>query len=486
MKKFLVILILILGFQIKISAATNYESLTIAQLMFEIKNDIPEEASLYYNQLTNNQKMHYNGIIDSYLEGNLECDYSYIEARGTISQIEQQLADINKAYEAFLYEHKEFFFIGTHSTSSYKTIEPTHVDVEYKLNIAMAEDYYLHFEVEEISNRVIDTDKVKSHFVEILNKRDQVYANVSALSNDYQKIKYIHDYLILNNQYHKTNSLSHTPSGALVSTETPVCEAYSEAFQMLAHHNNLIVTYATGIAFNGTNTEEHAWNHVKIGTHWYLIDVTWDDPLGMSEDYIGEDYFLVPKLSTSVRQYDEDTIVPTPFTTEKYGSKPVYNITISITKPDGTVREEQQSVLSGDDVDFNSLQIEGYDIIVTGNHENIANNGAITVTYTIKTFTIRFYNGSTLLKTETINYNETPEAPEDPTKEKYIFKGWNPEIKPAKSNQDYGAVWAFQPSFSNPFDLNNPVMMITVISIGGFAGLVILTILFRLLFRKKE
>lgn len=486
MKKLLVILILILGFQIKISAATNYESLTIAQLMFEIKNDIPEGARLYYDTLTDNQKMHYNGIVNSYLEGKLECDYSYTETRGALDEIEQQLADINKAYEAFLYEHKEFFFIGTYYKSGYKTIEPLHIEVEYKLNIAMAEDYYISFNVDDISSRVIDTNKVKSHFVEILNKRDQIHAHLSTLDNDYEKINYLHEYLILNNEYHKTNNLSHTPAGALVDGETPVCEAYSEAFQMLAHHNNLIVSYATGRAYNGIEEELHAWNHVKLGTYWYLIDVTWDDPLGAPENYVGDDYFLIPKPSNALRSYDEKSIIPSPFTTEKYNNKPVYNISITITNPDGSETAQNQFVLSGDNVDFTFLQVEGYNLVVTGNYKNISSDGTITISYTIKTYTIRFFNGYELVEIQTIDYNETPEAPEDPKKEGYLFKGWSPEIKQAKSDQDYEAVWEFKPSFSNPFDLNNPKMMIAVISIGGVVGLVILTILFRLLFRRKE
>lgn len=483
MKKIITILILILGFQVKVSAQTNYESYTLPQLMAEIKNDIPAEAQLYYKELNENQKMHYNGILQSYLDGNLECNYVYTEPRGSLEEMEQQLSDIIKAYKAFLYEHKEFFFIGLHYKPGYKTLEPFHETVEYTLNLAMAEDYYTIFDEEEISNRVIDTEKVKSHFVEILNKRDQIYTYISTLSNDYEKIKYIHDYLILNNEYHKTNSISHTPAGALVDTETPVCEAYSEAFQMLAHHNNLIVAYATGSADNGDKIELHAWNHVKLGTYWYLIDVTWDE--GLLEHEVRDNYFLIPRPSNTVRSYDEKSIIPEPFTTEKYGSKPVYTININITEPDGEVREENQYVLSGDDVSFVLLEKEGYDINVTGNYENISNNGSITVTYTIKTFTIRFFNGYELLKSETLEYNETPEAPENPTKEKYVFKGWSPEIKPANANQDYEAVWEFEPTFDNIFDLDNPVMMIIIISAVGVVGLVILTILFKALFKKR-
>ena len=89
------------------------------------------------------------------------------------------------------------------------------------------------------------------------------------------------------------------------------------------------------------------------------------------------------------------------------------------------------------------------------------------------------------MKSETLEYNETPEAPENPTKEKYVFKGWSPEIKPANANQDYEAVWEFEPTFDNIFDLDNPVMMIIIISAVGVVGLVILTILFKALFKKR-
>ncbi len=482
MKRIIAILILILGFQVKVSAQANYESYTMPQLMAEIKNDIPAEAQLYYKELNENQKMHYNGILQSYLDGNLECNYVYTEPRRSTEEMDQELADITTAYEAFLYEHKEFFFIGIHYTPGYKTLEPLHEVVEYSLNIAMAEEYYITFDVES-SNRVINNAKVKSHFVEILNKRDQIHAHVSTLENDYEKVKYIHDYLILNNTYQKTNNISHTPAGALVDTETPVCEAYSEAFQMLSHHNNLIVSYATGSADNGDEIELHAWNHVKLGTYWYLIDVTWDE--GLLEDEVRDNYFLIPRPSNTLRSYDTKSIIPTPFTTEKYDNKPVYNITVTVTDPNGDVRVEHQYVLSGDDVNFVLLEKEGYDINVTGDYENISSNGSITVTYTIKTFTIRFFNGYELLKSETLEYNETPEAPEDPTKEKYVFKGWSPEIKPAKANQDYEAVWEFEPTFDNIFDLDNPVMMIVIISAVGFVGLVILTILFKALFKKR-
>ena len=60
-EKIITILILILGFQVKVSAQTNYESYTLPQLMAEIKM-IFLGSTTYYKELNENQKMHYNGF----------------------------------------------------------------------------------------------------------------------------------------------------------------------------------------------------------------------------------------------------------------------------------------------------------------------------------------------------------------------------------------------------------------------------------------
>lgn len=472
MKKLLWILLLALSFTIKINAQPPYEDLSIKELMTAIKNDIPMDAQIYYNALTDNEKTHYDGILQSYLAGNLEADYTFEKPEGSALTLEQSREDIKNAYNAFLYEHKEFFFIGTYSLTSTKSYPPPTDSFEITLHILLAEDYYSTFDSADFSTRVIDETKIKAHFVEILLKRDVITNHVQTLDNDYLKIKYIHDYLILNNEYEKTNSLSHTPAGALVAGETPVCEAYSEAFQMLAHHNNIIVSYASGLANNGHTEELHAWNHVKLGTHWYLIDVTWDDPLGMDVNYIGNDYFLIPKQAPHLRNYDEHSIVPSPFTSLKYGDKPTYNVTITV---DGETHH--QAVLEGDDVDLSAFEKPGYQMVVTGDYQNINEEKSITITYTHRTYTIRFLNGFTVIDTQTLNYGDVPTIPEDPTKENYTFKGWSPEVKNVDSDQDYHAVY-------EPIE-DNPMMMILLLSGVGLVGVIALTVLFRLLFKKK-
>lgn len=39
--------------------------------------------------------------------------------------------------------------------------------------------------------------------------------------------------------------------------------------------------------------EQHIWNVVKSDDDWYALDVTWDDPVGGSQEYIDHSYFNI-------------------------------------------------------------------------------------------------------------------------------------------------------------------------------------------------
>ena len=67
--------------------------------------------------------------------------------------------------------------------------------------------------------------------------------------------------------------------GALVSKRC-VCEGYAKAFQYLMNEIGIENTIVIGVGTNSKNqTENHAWNYVKLNSRWYAVDVTWDDPI---------------------------------------------------------------------------------------------------------------------------------------------------------------------------------------------------------------
>lgn len=117
--------------------------------------------------------------------------------------------------------------------------------------------------------------------------------------SDAEKVKAIHDYIILNCAYDYENYLngtlpdeSYSPKGVLLN-QTAVCEGYAKAFKAFMDELKIPCKVVIGIGYGG-DTEDHAWNIVQIDNKWFHIDLTWDDPVPDTPGYIGYSYFLVP------------------------------------------------------------------------------------------------------------------------------------------------------------------------------------------------
>ena len=192
-------------------------------------------------------------------------------------------------------------------TKNYYVIE----DVSFKsydisINEAQAIYRILNFDHPEfyfISNSIVTTSKKDLRII-----IDDIYAknslrqsiaskllefesglNLDGMS-DYNKIKTIHDYIILKSSYALDSSSSpetavwaHNYTG-IVLYGKGVCEAYSELFSLLCRHNNLYPITVTGIGKANGSQDNHEWNYVMLEDKWYGMDVTWDDT-AMTNDY---------------------------------------------------------------------------------------------------------------------------------------------------------------------------------------------------------
>lgn len=210
---------------------------------------------------------------------------------------------INEAWFTFLDDYKQVYWVrglsfnctivGAGNTSSI-TITPHSTDVLYYDFIKNQFDNHLFLE------DFVDFLAIKEHYVKEANK----------MSTTYEKIKYVHDRLILEKEYSETSEMSHTPLGSLLPAYTPVCEAYAEAFFIIMQNLGIPVIYVT--------SKTHAWNNVKIGSLWYYIDVTWDDPVGEAINYIGTNHFLTPHQNIVEHTISDDEVMPSPFATKKF------------------------------------------------------------------------------------------------------------------------------------------------------------------------
>lgn len=124
---------------------------------------------------------------------------------------------------------------------------------------------------------------------------------VNAVSGktEYEKIKYFNEQLTTTNEYNTIvagkvtgtaapdcweciSALVNTENGTAGRTGTagPVCEGYARAFKVLCDATGIECVLVDGQAVNNSGTGPHMWNYVQVGSNWYAVDVTWNDPSG--------------------------------------------------------------------------------------------------------------------------------------------------------------------------------------------------------------
>jgi hypothetical protein len=279
---------------------TQIRQLTSSEQYELLVSNIDNTHEYYYkaNNLNTKQKELYRTLINHYKAG---ID-NYKKAPEWQNKISTELSDkeMELAIVSFLYDYKVFFWLT--GDLNYDIVKiPVEDSVTYTFHFAMLQMYQ-------------NETTFKKDLQEIVINQEKIKDLVDAQKNTYSKIKVIHDWLLENNEYNKSGDESHTPVGALVSDYDPVCEAYAEAFLMLANYVNIKTVYGTGRATNINGTEDHAWNYVWVYDRYYFLDVTWDKPINSST--INYEYFLTTIPSSHEKDIKE--ILPQPFTTSKY------------------------------------------------------------------------------------------------------------------------------------------------------------------------
>lgn len=133
----------------------------------------------------------------------------------------------------------------------------------------------------------------------LLKKADEI-AKLVPQGSEYEKIKFIHDYIVDHCDYDvaalddSNNVTAYTAYGALIDGKA-VCEGYSKAFALLCRKIGITALCRSGEGGGGG----HMWNMVQCDGKWYNVDVTWDDGKGYN-GAIGYRYFLTDDIEMSV------------------------------------------------------------------------------------------------------------------------------------------------------------------------------------------
>lgn len=232
----------------------------------------------FYDQLSNNQKIIYDELNNNKInlrQGNYIIKYGdkFSELLSKEDGSKQLGDDYQTAIEAFTHDNPDLFFLDVNKM--YLNIETTTKFLKTTYDVYISPSNNSTYLSEDFSS----INQIEDGFAKIEKVKNAILNRLTG--SDYQKVLYIHDYLVSTIEYDSTYSSIGTYSiyGALVG-KTCVCEGYAKAFKYLANAAGFNSEIMQGVATNSSGqSENHAWNCIEIGGVWYEIDPTWDDPI---------------------------------------------------------------------------------------------------------------------------------------------------------------------------------------------------------------
>lgn len=230
----------------------------IKETIVENKEQISDINNEYYvNQLNDKELRYYELFKNASVDGN-----NYIKGSFKFNK-----NDFNKALKAFSYDYPEYYWwrnnlSTTYNSSGFETVSS--------------------ISKEEINNKIN----------ELQIKKDEII-NLCKDENNYKTVKNIHDYLVNNVKYDKSDDDAHTIVGSLLKGNA-VCDGYSLAYKYLLNEAGFNCIVIEGQAIENKDLVEHAWNCVELNNEWYEVDATWDDASSKEDNLnIVYDYFLI-------------------------------------------------------------------------------------------------------------------------------------------------------------------------------------------------
>ena len=252
----------------------------------------------FYNQLESYSKTIYKAF-ESNKENMKEGTYK-INLGTSFSNIlskQNGQEELGKYYqsaiEAYTYDNPDVFYLSPNKM--YLNIETTTKGQNKTYNVYINNGEEANYLNEEFSNK----QDINLALEKIEAIRKQIIHNKTG--NDYEDIKMVHDYLVENIEYDTSLQEKNIYNiyGALINGKC-VCEGYARAFKYLLDGLGIESTMVIGKGINSSGqSENHAWNYVKLENNWYAVDCTWDDPVIIGGGYIGNSskyrYFIKGK-----------------------------------------------------------------------------------------------------------------------------------------------------------------------------------------------
>ncbi len=219
------------------------------------------------NVLTENEKIVYDEILESYLQ--FRTDLSTSLDHLTVDEL-------NNAFKAVILDHPEIFWTRTFaSTNIFGNVNTSRI---IRLNYFYSKE---------------DAIKIKE---EIEPKYNAIIQEAKKYNTDFDKIKYVHDKLIEIGTYEDYKSDEEGDFQSFVSIfrdGRTVCSGYAYAFKYIMDNLGIKSAIIADINDENSSEESHIWNAVQSDGKWYNLDITYDDQISEERGYTCYTYFMV-------------------------------------------------------------------------------------------------------------------------------------------------------------------------------------------------
>lgn len=202
---------------------------------------------------------------------------------------------VAKCFQCVLNDHPEIFYVDGYHYVNY-LIDGQIVKISLTIDRIMSKEERDTYQ-EAVDQRV-----------------DAILADLPKDAGDYEKAKYVYDYVIRNTEYDQNCTNSQNILSVFLSGKS-VCSGYTKAAQYLLQKLDLNATTVLG----KVGGERHSWNMVEVNGLYYYMDTTWGDSsyyvaigseAGIAD--INYDYFLVTSDMLSHTHRIDNVIGPPP------------------------------------------------------------------------------------------------------------------------------------------------------------------------------
>lgn len=202
-----------------------------------------QENCYAFGQLSGEEQDLYLEILDALL---------YFRENVKLSSCDKEL--ISRMFQCVLNDHPEIFYVEGYTYT------------EYTLGSLLKK---ITFTGSYTISREEAAEKQKG----IDNYVNQCLAGIPEGADEYERVKYVYEYLIHHTDYDVAAKDSQNICSVFLEKRS-VCQGYAKATQYLLNRAGIFSTLVLGRVVGG---EGHAWNLVRIDGAYYYVDTTWGD-----------------------------------------------------------------------------------------------------------------------------------------------------------------------------------------------------------------